>query len=103
MTNDLVPIQPENETKETSMSNVLANFIDHQVKAAQETGRALDALIPPDFKTHSAEARKEFLLSFQVLVEGVASAVDGELEKVRKSVTGASGSTPGSASSGPAS
>jgi hypothetical protein len=93
--------QQTNPPEETTLASVLAAFFDHQTKAGQLTGRALNALIPPDFKTYSAEAREEFLKSFKVLLEGVVSVVDKELEKVRNAATTAA-SEP-SASAGPTS
>ncbi len=62
----------------------LADFFFHQRKAAEQTLQALGALIPPEFKSHSSEARKEFVTSFKVLFEGANEALSRELDKVRK-------------------
>ena len=55
--------QPKAESKsqDPTVGTVFADFLEHQIKAAQETGHALNALIPPDFRTHSTEASREFL------------------------------------------
>ena len=74
---------PEVETK-TSSKPPLHAFVEHQAAAAREAVQALQALIPPDFRTHSRAARKEFLTSFKVLLDGVTEAVDRELEKARQ-------------------
>jgi hypothetical protein len=60
----------------------IGEFLEHQRKALEETGRALDALLPPGFKEHSAEARKEFASGFKVLLD---AAID-EIERVRAQV-----------------
>jgi hypothetical protein len=73
----------EPETASTaSDKSPLENFVEHQKRAAEEAAKALNALIPPDFRTHGRAAKKEFLTSFKVLVEGVATAVDHELNKM---------------------
>ena len=72
---------PEAETKTKPMFNA---FVEHQAAAAREAAQALQALIPPDFRTHSRAARKEFLTSFKVLLDGVSEVVDREVEKARQ-------------------
>ena len=57
-------------------------FIDHQKKAFEETGKAIEALLPEAFVTHSKEAGREFVAGFKVL----ADAVIDEFEKVAKVV-----------------
>lgn len=56
----------------------LEQFFYHQRRALEETGKALDALLPPGFKEHSAEASREFARGFRVLVD---AAID-ELKAV---------------------
>jgi len=43
-------------------------FVEHQRKAAEEAGKALDALLPPEFKEHSKAAFNESVEGFRVLV-----------------------------------
>ncbi len=57
-------------------------FIEHQKRALEETGKALEALLPPGFREHSEQARKEFIKGMKVLVD--AAVV--ELEKASKEV-----------------
>lgn len=57
-------------------------FVHHQRRALEETGRALEALLPEGFRSHSAEARKEFGKGFRVLVDAALS----ELDKISKMV-----------------
>ena len=70
----------ENEYTEESQSEdtPLDAFFRHQRKALEETGKALDSLLPPDFKEHSAEAGREFAKGFRILID---AAID-ELKKV---------------------
>jgi hypothetical protein len=55
-------------------------FVYHQRKALEETGKAIDALVPPGFKEHGAEAGREFAKGFKVLVDAAIS----ELERMSK-------------------
>lgn len=55
-------------------------FLYHQRRALEEASKAIDALLPEGFKTHSAEAQKEFHKSFKVLIDAAIT----ELEKVNR-------------------
>lgn len=67
--------------EEAEIKNPVEGFIHHQRKAAEETFKALGALIPPEFRTHSREAGKEFLTSFKVLIEGTVNTIEHELNR----------------------
>ena len=56
----------------------MERFFFHQRRALEETGKALEALLPPDFRNHAGEASKEFAKGFRILVD---AAID-ELKKV---------------------
>ena len=68
--------QPEEEAARTPVDA----FVFHQKRALEETGKALDALVPPGFKEHGAEAGREFVKGFKVLVDAAIT----ELEKMSK-------------------
>jgi hypothetical protein len=82
---------PTEESKQTGQgaqgerasTGPVGDFMYHQRRAAEEAAEALKALIPPDFRTHCRTAREEFLQSFKVLVDGVSSTVDTELNRMR--------------------
>jgi hypothetical protein len=57
-------------------------FVEHQKRAVEETGKALESLLPPGFREHGEQARKEFIKGIKVLVD--AAVV--ELEKASKEV-----------------
>ena len=57
-------------------------FLQHQRRALEETGKALEALLPEGFRKHGNEASKEFTQGFRVLVD----AAMNELKKGRKFV-----------------
>jgi hypothetical protein len=69
----------ENETPE-DMRKAFERFVDHQKKAFDEAGKAVDALLPTGFKEHGNEARREFIKGFKVLVDSAIS----ELEKASR-------------------
>ena len=63
---------------EDPIENPMERFFYHQRRALEETGKALEALLPPDFRNHAGEASKEFAKGFGILVD---VAID-ELKKV---------------------
>jgi hypothetical protein len=69
-------------TEEESPKNPLESFVYHQRRALEETGKALEALLPEGFREHGSSAGKEFIKSFQVLVD----AAIGEIEKATSRV-----------------
>jgi len=75
--NEQVNHNPEVETPEEKPNNPVESFIYHQRRALEHTSKALEALLPEGFREHGATASKEFIKSFQVLVD----AAIGEIEK----------------------
>jgi hypothetical protein len=66
-------------------------FVDHQKKAFEEAGKAVDALLPKGFKEHGNEARREFIKGFKVLVDTAINELEKasrEFEKSRNAETG---------------
>lgn len=74
--------QPEAEQAEPKSSTPIDQFIEHQRRALEETGKAIESLLPPDFVSHAKEAQKEFIAGFKVLAD---TFID-EMEKVAKKV-----------------
>jgi hypothetical protein len=72
------PPDIEGEGNEEQFDTAMDKFFFHQRRALEETGKALEALLPPDFRSHAGEASKEFAKGFRVLVD---AAID-ELKKV---------------------
>lgn len=73
MTDKTTPeMNPEEEPR-----TPFEEFLYHQRRALEETGRALEALLPEGFRTHSNKASQEFTKGFRVLVD---AAMD-ELKK----------------------
>lgn len=72
-----IQVETENDLAEDA-ENPMERFFFHQRRALEETGKALEALLPPDFRKHGTEASKEFAKGFRVLVD---AAID-ELKKV---------------------
>lgn len=61
-----------------ALNTPMDRFFFHQRRALEETGKALEALLPPDFRRHGGQASREFARGFRVLVD---AAID-ELKKV---------------------
>ena len=75
----------ENTSSEQPMTDeekrtAFETFLSHQKRALEETGKALEALLPEGFRVHGSNASKEFTKGFKVLV----SAAMQELRKARK-------------------
>jgi hypothetical protein len=79
--NHIPPEQPTDETtNENVEGNPLEQFIQHQRRAVEETGKALETFLPPGFKDHSSEAGRQFVQGFKVLVDAAIK----EMEKASK-------------------
>lgn len=81
------------ETKKTDQT--FEQFVEHQKKAFEEAGKALEALIPPEFKTHSTAALKESVEGFRVLVNATLDAISTEIDKAKEKTGGDSASAGG--------
>ncbi|QPC82175.1 hypothetical protein G4Y79_21205 [Phototrophicus methaneseepsis] len=68
----------ESNIQEDDLTSPMERFFYHQRRALEETGKALEALLPPGFREHSGEASREFTKGFRILVD---AAID-ELKKV---------------------
>ena len=71
---------PQPEQEEPKASNPLDEFVEHQKRALDETGKAIESLLPPEFVKHSKEAQKEFFAGFKLLADTFIE----EMEKVAK-------------------
>lgn len=59
-------------------------FLFHQRRALEETGRALEALLPKDFREHGAQATREFTKGLRVLMEAAVDEVKKAADKMRE-------------------
>ncbi len=71
---------PPHTDDQTRAKSPLEQFAEHQRRAFDEAGRALDALLPDGFKEHSKESRREFVKGVKVLVDATIS----EMEKASR-------------------
>lgn len=72
---------PQDSQPQSGFERAFNEFLEHQRRALDESGKALDALLPPGFKEHGSAAAEEFRKGLKVLVD---YTID-ELEKVTKS------------------
>lgn len=86
---------PQDQTENVKRNPILDDFIAHQRKAIEETGKALDALIPEGFREHGKVARDEFVAGWKVVID---AAIDS-LEKVAKTTEDDADDQPPSGSS----
>ncbi|MBX3065076.1 MAG: hypothetical protein KF726_18995 [Anaerolineae bacterium] len=59
----------------------LQEFVEHQRKAFAEAGKAMMALLPPKFQSHSEAAVKEAIEGYRALVN---NTLDDIIESLRK-------------------
>ncbi len=74
--------------EEPKKNTEFENFVDHQKKAFEEAGKALEALIPPEFMTHTKAAFKESVEGFRVLVNATLDAISTEIDKAKEKAAG---------------
>ena len=73
---------PKTESATEEPKTPFDEFVHHQRRALEETGKAIEALLPEGFREHGSEASREFAKGLKVLVD----AAINELEKVSKKV-----------------
>jgi PHP family Zn ribbon phosphoesterase len=73
---------PNTEPAAEEPQTPLDEFLQHQRRALEESGKAIEALLPEGFREHGSEASREFAKGLKVLVD----AAINELEKVSKKV-----------------
>lgn len=88
--NEHVNANPETPEEETP-KNPLESFVYHQRRALEETGKALEALLPEGFREHGSSAGKEFIRSFQVLVDAAINEIEKATTKVQDAPEGETG------------
>lgn len=66
------------EIFEETQQTPLERFFFHQRRALEETGKALEALLPAGFRQHGGKATEEFVKGFRILID---STID-EMKKV---------------------
>lgn len=74
--------EAEKNESESAARTPFEDFLCHQRRALEETGKALEALLPEGFRTHTSNASKEFTEGFRVLIDAAVS----ELKKATSHV-----------------
>ena len=69
------------DSSEEKVETPMERFFFHQRRALEETGKALEALLPPDFRRHGGEASREFAKGFRVLVDATIDNLKKVSEK----------------------
>lgn len=80
---------PQEETNEEAPRTPFEEFLYHQRRAIEETGKALEALLPEGFREHSQEASKEFTKGFRVLVDAALEEIKKSSEKAKSKAASA--------------
>ncbi len=75
---------PTPEASEENPKTPLEAFVYHQRRALEETGKALEALLPEGFREHGSSASKEFVKSFQILVDAAINEIEKATSRVQE-------------------
>lgn len=67
--NDQVEEEVPNGEESNEAESAFREFVHHQRIALEELGRAIESLIPKDFRDHTRNAGKAFVDSFKSLVD----------------------------------
>lgn len=71
---------PEENQEPEQPKTPLEQFLFHQRRALEETGKALESLLPPNFKTHTQAAGNEFASGFRVLIDAAIDEIKNASE-----------------------
>lgn len=71
-------------TDESNPRGPFEAFLYHQRRALEETGKALEALLPEGFRDHGMQATKEFTKGLRVLMEAAVDEVKKAADKMRE-------------------
>lgn len=86
---EIAPEMPEGEGETNADDNPFQEFVRHQRIALEELGRAIESLLPKEFRDHANKAGQAFVESFRALVDATRETVEnatrqGEGEQVEK-------------------
>ncbi|MCU0463609.1 MAG: hypothetical protein MUF38_03460 [Anaerolineae bacterium] len=73
---------PENN-EESNPRNPFEVFLFHQRRALEETGKALEALLPEGFREHGVNATREFTKGLRVLMDAAVEEVKKASDKMK--------------------
>jgi hypothetical protein len=78
-------VNPETEpVEEQDPKNPFETFVYHQRRALEETGKALEALLPEGFREHGGEAGREFVKGFKALVDAAITEIEKATSQVEE-------------------
>lgn len=66
---------PEDNHEPPHPQTPLEQFLFHQRRALEETGKALESLLPPGFRQHTQAAGNEFATGFRVLIDAAIDEI----------------------------
>lgn len=58
-------------------------FLHHQRLAFEEFGKAIESLLPPDFREHTRKASQSFMESFKSLFDAAKADIDQMMQRQR--------------------
>ncbi len=68
-------------TDKKQETSTFETFMDHQMKAVEEAIKAVESLIPPDFREHGQAAVNESATGFRVLFNGVLDDIKTNVDQ----------------------
>lgn len=83
MTTKSLPTKPPVATLDDAEPTTLEAFMEHQRKAFTEAGKAMLALLPENFQTHTEAALKESIEGYRALVNNTLDDIIEALKKAK--------------------
>jgi hypothetical protein len=71
----------DEQTTQDKREKPLDEFLEHQKRALDEASKALDSLIPPEFREHGKAAVNESIEGFRILVNSMLDDFKTEVNK----------------------
>lgn len=63
------------------------SFIDHQKKAAEEAGKAIESMIPQAVREHGSAAIKEMIEGYRGLFNSIMDEVNSKVDDVKQRIS----------------
>ncbi len=81
----MVKAKEQSEVKpQPKKRSPLIVFVDHQIAAVEETGKAVVSLLPKDFRDHSSKALEESKSGMIALFDGALEGIESGLKMLRR-------------------
>ncbi|NWG16784.1 MAG: hypothetical protein HXY41_09125 [Chloroflexi bacterium] len=75
--------RPDEEALKPQEEGMLEEFVEHQKKAITEATKAVESLIPSEFKKHGEAALKEMVEGYRRLFNSAVDEIVAAIERIK--------------------